>query len=791
VGSGVSPDMGEDSQPPGARAEFAHPLWLVAGLVLMAAALGLAVLAARPPAPKPATAPASEFSAARVVERLERLLGDEVPHPTSSEANVQVRERIRDELTAMGFQVETQTKFACRRAWVVCGEVTNIMSRLPGTVDGPAVLLTAHYDSVPSGPGAGDDMAGVATILEVARLLRAEPPARNPIVFLFSDGEEPGLLGVEAFMTDHPWADDVGVVVNLEANGTHGQSILFQTTGDNAWLIDTFASRAPRPVASSVYDAIYAFLPFNTDLTVYNEAGLPGLNFAFIEEHPHYHTRLDSLANLDPGSLQHHGDNALAATQAFASLDLTKQPAGRSVFQDLLPGVVVRWPEPWTIWLALAAVLLWIGITAIEIRRGGLSWRGLAWGLTVPPVAIVGATLLGLALATGVMELTHAALPWYAHPLAMRVAVGTGALLCVGLAATFVAPRAGFRGLFLGTWLWWAALSLLMAIVVAGISPLLLLPTLFAGLVAAVGTASPLSTMGRTREFVALAGLFGANWFWLSFVRGSDYSSLGPDLGPFVGFAVGLGGSTLAPFFALPPAFGRWRRWALAGAALLVVVATGVALRVPASSESRPLRLNLLHVEDRQSNQALWALDGAPLPGNGGASGLNDLLRAAPFSDQWALALPWSSQQYRVAPAMSTTPGPVVTLKSDEHSGAERVVRLELRSPSGSNRMSLYVPIAAGLRRIDVAGTPYSFEEPFVEDGHHWFRCIGEACDGLMLELLMQPETDDPVTLIAVDIASGLPRGGEALIAARPPTAAPSGDGDSTLVVDRMVLEGS
>ena len=783
--------MSEDSQPPGARATFAHPVWLVAGLLLMAVALGLAVLAARPPAPKDATAPTDEFSALRAMERLERLLGDEAPHPTSSEANARVRDRIRDELTTMGFQVETQTMFACRAAWVVCGDVTNIMSRLPGTVDGPAVLLTAHYDSVPAGPGAGDDMAGVATILEVARLLRAEPPARNPIIFLFSDGEEPGLLGAEAFMAEHPWAADVGVVVNLEANGTHGQSVLFQTTGDNAWLIDTFASHAPRPVASSVFDAIYAFLPFNTDLTVYNEAGLPGLNFAFIEEHPHYHTPLDSLANLDPGSVQHHGDNALAATRAFAALDLSNQPAGRSVFQDLLPGVVVRWPEPWTIWLALAAALVWMGITANEIRRGDLSWRRLAWGLTVAPVTILGATLLGLALATGVIALTNAALPWYAHPLPIRVAVGTGALLCVALAAMLVAPRAGVQGLFLGTWLWWAALSLLMAIVLAGVSPLLLLPTLFAALMAAIVAVSPLQTAGRTREIAALAAVFGASWFWLSFVRGSDYSALGPDLGPAVGFAVGLAASTLAPFFALPPAFSRWRRWALAGAAVLIVVAAGVALRVPASSESRPLRLDLLHIEDRQSRQALWALDGAPQAGGGAASGLDGLLRAAPFSDEGTPVLPWSSQQYRVAPATSTAPGPVVTLRSDVHAGAERVVRLELRSPSGSNRMSLYVPLAAGLRRVDLAGTPYSFEEPFAEDGYHWFRCIGEACDGVVLELLMEPETDDPLTIFAVDIASGLPRGGEELIAARPATAAPSGDGDSTLIVDPLLLEGS
>ena len=58
-------------------------------------------------------------------------------------------------------------------------------------------------------------------------------------------------------------------------------------------------------------------------------------------------------------------------------------------------------------------------------------------------------------------------------------------------------------------------------------------------------------------------------WFWLPFVRGSDYSALGPDLGPTVGFAVGVAASALAPFFALSPAFNprrprdspAWRYW--------------------------------------------------------------------------------------------------------------------------------------------------------------------------------------------------------------------------------------
>ena len=48
----------------------------------------------------------------------------------------------------------------------------NVVARLEGTEQGPAVLLAAHYDSVAAGPGASDDGTGAATVLEIARALK-------------------------------------------------------------------------------------------------------------------------------------------------------------------------------------------------------------------------------------------------------------------------------------------------------------------------------------------------------------------------------------------------------------------------------------------------------------------------------------------------------------------------------------------------------------------------------------------------------------------------------------------
>ncbi len=73
------------------------------------------------------------------------------------------------------------------------------MARLPGRGNTRAFALMGHYDSVRYGPGAADNGASVAALLETARALRAGPPLSNDVLFVFTDGEETGLFGAKAF----------------------------------------------------------------------------------------------------------------------------------------------------------------------------------------------------------------------------------------------------------------------------------------------------------------------------------------------------------------------------------------------------------------------------------------------------------------------------------------------------------------------------------------------------------------------------------------------------------------
>src|ERR1700733_8836157 len=150
-------------------------------------------------------APATAFSQARADAGLSRVLGPEKPHPVGSPEAAAVRARILKELAAMSVPAHEQTQMSCvsEARWhqVSCATVTNIIADvLPGA--GKAVLLMAHSDSVAAGPGGGDDGSGVAVLLESIRALKARGAAGRPVIALFSDGEEPGLLGASAYIRE-------------------------------------------------------------------------------------------------------------------------------------------------------------------------------------------------------------------------------------------------------------------------------------------------------------------------------------------------------------------------------------------------------------------------------------------------------------------------------------------------------------------------------------------------------------------------------------------------------------
>src|SRR5690606_39231039 len=114
--------------------------------------------------------------------------------------------------------------------------------------------------------------SGVATILEGVRaFLESGERPKNDIIILFSDAEELGLNGADLFVREHPWAKEVGLVLNFEARGSGGPSyMLIETNRGNAKLIEGFSRAGVQyPVANSLVYSVYKMLPNDTDLTVF------------------------------------------------------------------------------------------------------------------------------------------------------------------------------------------------------------------------------------------------------------------------------------------------------------------------------------------------------------------------------------------------------------------------------------------------------------------------------------------------------------------------------------------
>src|SRR5437764_5917540 len=271
------------------RPGFAATLVTWCGLVLVAF---LSVWLQNPPAPVPATAAATEFSAERALQHVEAIA--RAPRPIGSATHAAARDYIFQQLRAFGLEAEIQKTTAINpnpTPLFLSGTVENVLARKRGGGDGHAVLLVAHYDSVPTGPGANDDGVGVATLLETARALTASARLQNDIVFLFTDAEETGLLGARAFMAEHRWAKKVEVALNFEGRGNGGPVIMFETSPQNGGLVGALAKASGYPLANSLSDEIYKRLPNTTALTVLKTA-VTGLIFAYIHRLTHNHAAI-------------------------------------------------------------------------------------------------------------------------------------------------------------------------------------------------------------------------------------------------------------------------------------------------------------------------------------------------------------------------------------------------------------------------------------------------------------------------------------------------------------------
>jgi hypothetical protein len=592
----------------------------LAGLVVVALLLGLvgwSVLALQPPDTKPADAPAAEFSATRAFRHVEEIAAG--IHLTGSEANDRVVDQLVATLTGLGLDTRVQNAIGARQTRsgeTRMARVRNVVGFLPGSDPTGRLFLMAHHDSVETGPGAADDAAGVAALLEAVRALTEGPQLRNDVVVVLTDAEEPCLCGAEAFAGAHPLASTGGVVLNFEARGTTGPPIMFETSEGNEGVVGAFAA-APHPVGSSFGVEVYRAMPNDTDFSVLLADGdFTGMNTAFIDGMAAYHSPQDVPARLDRGTLQAMGDNALALTRELGSRDLAPlaEPGDQDATYFPVLGELVRYPGRLVWPLALASVA-GVGLLALVVRRRGFSSlrrTAAATALTAIPLVAAPMAAQGLWALLVVIRPGYASMldPWQPGPYRLAVVALVAAVVLLWYA--LLRRRIGTTALSVGALVWLAVLAVVLAQYAPGGSYLTVWPAL-AG--AVVGIVAALTSSGVVR--VLAAAVAGAA---AVVVLAPTVVLFFPALGLETGAAPAAVATLLA--VALLPAFeflfpdphaepGRGaavQSAVVPGTAIVLAAALTVAgLTVDRFDADHPVPSELAYVLDTDRDQAWWA----------------------------------------------------------------------------------------------------------------------------------------------------------------------------------------
>jgi hypothetical protein len=654
------------TEPAPPRDEGRRSRWL--GPVTLGILIALSLLVSTPlslPSPVAANAPEGAFSSSRAMADVVSIA--RAAHPTGSPEHARVREFILQRLRDLGLDPEVQTTTTLREgsSTVRAATVRNVLARIPGTASSGAIVVTAHYDGAGIARAAGDDGAGVVTILETLRALRAGPPLRNDVIVLITDAEELGLMGARAFVDEHPWMDDVALVVSVEMRGGGGPSVMFETGPENGWIIRALQEGDPRPFANSLSLELYRRLPNDTDFTPFREAN-----------------------NLSEATLQHHGLHVLGMMRHLGQRDLATVDAPDVTYFRLPFFGLMAYGGGWVLPLTGLMLLLAAAVLGVALRRGArVSGLVVGLGLGILLVVLIGvahSVLFGWvagfhpeygALAGSAFHVEG----WYVLGLAaLAFALTTGML---GLARTrFSAGELAWGALLLPVG---GAVALSVAMPMAAMN--LQWPAV-AALVAVLLADVPGGRLGRVSWIATLV----LAWVGLAIVV-----PLVELVWQALSFAARphLGGLLAVTMLLFLPALDRLREpnswWAPLTGLVLAVGFTAVGIALASPSASRPQPTTLLYALDRQSGEAMWITDVREGPLAERARGWAQVRTGASFEPGEAARTFGYNRPAAVAAAPAAPVPPLdLEIVSDSVEVGVRRMRVAVRSAVGAELLA-------------------------------------------------------------------------------------------------------
>ena len=666
----------------------------------------------------------------------------------------------------------------------VAGTVRNVVARLPGRDPSRAVLLVAHYDSVPVAVGAADDGGGVVTLLETARALASGPRPRNDVIFLFTDGEERGLLGARAFLRDDPWAYGVGVVLNFDSPGSSSPVLMYETSPGNGLLVREFLAGAPHPFTSSLMYEVSRRLPIESDFRPFVAAGVPGMTFGALDGPALDHTAYDSLRSFHAASLQHEGDTALALARRFGDLDLWDLHREDVVYFDVVGGLTVVYGGGLALPFVALSAAVFAAAVIVAARRRLLSLSGL--GLAVlATAAVLGVALLIMALAWGMYRTAYEQRTWSEAGVVISDLYRLG-LVLIAAAVIVAAYQLLLRrlrpwDLAAAALFWWLVGAVAVTAAVPGAGYLLTWPLASAslGLLGAVllGERALHSVAGAA---VTLAGA-APGVVLMSSATYLLLMSAGLKQVLTVAAVWLVAGLLVIPLEVARRGFRLWLPLALAAVGLVVLMAVGSTVAFDAEHP----RFTSIYYRVDESGVARWQT--VDRVDEWTAQFLREEARR-PAQNAYFPQMGVRTTIVGAAPQVRLT-APVIEVLRDATAGDRRTVRLRLLSPRGAPVVSLLVHSVVGGLTASVDGMPLQGWDTTILDGttvRWWFDYYAPPPDGVVVTL--RCAAGPAVLLRVVDFSYGIPPQLAGQYRGRPPGMLPGRIGDGTLVESTLRL---
>lgn len=240
------------------------------------------------------------------------------PRPAGGVGEKRAATYLTRQLKRLGYQVEQQGPLALGKPKQ---HTTNIIGRVAKVVDGPRVIIGAHYDTV-SGqvPGANDNASGVAVVLEIARLLAGKSLPYTP-EFVFFGGEErqasgASLTGSRGYVCHIK--KPVAAMINVDMVGRGEQLYAWVAAGHSNYLTSLLTRSATAltlPLRAGKEDPA-------SDHSSFARAGIPAIWVQCLPDERN-HTPGDRIERLSATALERAGRLVMHTLVTLESEDIT------------------------------------------------------------------------------------------------------------------------------------------------------------------------------------------------------------------------------------------------------------------------------------------------------------------------------------------------------------------------------------------------------------------------------------------------------------------------------------